>query len=150
MCKLAIHDYMFSMLAEGKQPSASDPESPTITAMSVLRAYAILSYFIQQHRNVYGLMAEDKDISNARCVLEFCSKKGIDEFTARDVIHANRKRFPRKQVVDEACAVLLERGHIEIVPDVSVHSRACGRPPAMRFALTPQGKKDPVFCEAQQ
>ena len=107
----------------------------TITAHTLQSAIKIGQYFAAHARAAFDLMGADAAMDDARCVLAWLQRKGLDTFTRRDAHHALQSRFQRKEPLITALGILEERHYIR---EREAKERAVtGRKPGPIYEVNP-------------
>jgi replicative DNA helicase len=99
-----------------------------ITDDTLRAAEAVGRYYLDHALAVYDLMGRsDPDLDDARTVLDWVRKRGLDTFTRRDALRGLQgNRFATTKDLDPALTLLTEHGHIRSKPTQSTSKG--GRP----------------------
>ncbi|MGW7684862.1 YfjI family protein [Kribbella sp. NPDC054772] len=98
-----------------------------ITADTIRAAEQIGRYYLDHALAVYDLMGRsDPDLDDARAVLDWIRKQGLDTFSRRDALRGNRGRFASVKDIKPALELLTDHGHIR--PQPAPISSKGGRP----------------------
>lgn len=84
--------------------------------------------------NVYGMMAADPDVEDAKAILRWVKRKGLAEFTERDCHRGNQSKFPRAADLQAGLGLLAERGYIRKVQPLN---DGTGRPKGPLIQVNP-------------
>ncbi|GAA1554507.1 YfjI family protein [Kribbella lupini] len=99
-----------------------------ITDDTMRAAEAVGRYYLDHALAVYDLMGRsDPDLDDARTVLDWIRKRGLDIFTRRDALRGLQgNRFATAKDLDPALTLLTEHGHIR--PRLTQTTSKGGRP----------------------
>ncbi|MFG1621186.1 YfjI family protein [Kribbella sp. NPDC049227] len=86
-----------------------------ITADTLHAAEQIGRYYLDHALAVYDLMGRsDPDLDDARSILDWIRKRGLDTFTRRDALRGLQGRFPTAKDLKAPLDLLMEHGHIRL------------------------------------
>jgi hypothetical protein len=99
------------------QPIGVDDMGAALSLADVLAAHALIAF---------DCMGADCALDDARLILSWVAREGLQEFTRRDCHAANRCRFARAEALQAPLDVLIERAYIR--PRGRAVVKAAGRP----------------------
>jgi hypothetical protein len=88
------------------------PWEIAISLDSVERAIALGQYFLQHARAAYAEMGTDPVLADAKYVLEWSSRAGIQHFTKREAFEGTKGHFKRVAALEPSLKLLMEHGFI--------------------------------------
>jgi len=108
------------------------PQYQTVTEETMARAVYMGSLLTEHAKAAYHLMGSDEKIENAKAVLAWIRRRGLERFKANDCWQGVKGgRFTEAAVVKQALKELEERGFIRELPC------ALGRKPSPAYAVNP-------------
>jgi hypothetical protein len=111
-------------------------DKPVIAA-----AVEVARYLVPHAETVLNMMlaSEETTDDDARYVLRWIERHGLQEFTRRDAQQHGKRRFKRADEIDPALTELTRRGYIRQRP---VEASGPGRPPSPTFDVNPAALAD--------
>jgi hypothetical protein len=106
-----------------------------VDGVSLGRAGELVAYFQGHIRKVYALMDADPRVSDARRVLRWITRKGLNRFTKRDAWQDLKGSFDTADDLDPPIALLGRHGYIRYV---SEPREGPGRRPSPVYEVNPQ------------
>ncbi|AKN32582.1 hypothetical protein Ccar_17700 [Clostridium carboxidivorans P7] len=100
------------------------------------KAVDIGKYFIEHSKAAFGMIGMDKKTKDAKLILKFIKKKGLSEFTKRDIQKGNRTKFRSVKDVELALELLIENNFIIEEEKTVIHSSR-GRKPQNKYIVNP-------------
>ncbi len=116
---------------------SDDPEpwSVFVSHETLGRAIHLGEYLIPHARAAYACMGADPAIEDAKRVLAWVRRQGLDRFSKRNLFQALRGYFKRVSQLEPALAVLQEHGYIRVC---AADSRpGAGRKPSPVYEVNP-------------
>ncbi|MBI3770341.1 MAG: DUF3987 domain-containing protein [Deltaproteobacteria bacterium] len=109
-------------------------ESP-IGRRTMRRAINLGRYYLAHARAAFAEMGADPEVENARHVLSWIERAGIESFTKRDAFQATKGRFKRVSALEPVLQILVEHGYIRAQAP-RTHTGP-GRPASQRYDVNP-------------
>ncbi len=108
-----------------------------IDATTLSGAIRLAGYLVEHALAVFDLMGADPRTDDARWILDWITRTGIQQFTRRDAQHAApRGRFRKATDLDPPLALLEEHGCLRRADPDPVGPKG-GRPPSPRYLVNP-------------
>ena len=106
----------------------------------VERAVKIGRYLIPHAQAALAEMGTDPTVEEAKHVLRWIERKGVDTFTKREAFEGTKGRFRRVTALESALDLLLAQGYIREAE--SPERKGPGRRPSARYEVSPFLKSD--------
>jgi hypothetical protein len=106
-----------------------------IGADVMAKALEVAAYWIEHAFAVHDMWGADEVMVDARLILDWLAKRGLDTFTARDVYVAHRRRFPKAELIEDPVRLLVERGWVRPVEPVEIVTGKRGK--SIGFEVNP-------------
>jgi len=106
----------------------------------VERAVKIGRYLIPHAQAAFAEMGTDPTVEEAKHVLRWIERKGVDTFTKREAFEGTKGRFRRVTALEPALDLLLAQGYIREAE--SPERKGPGRKPSARYEVSPFLKSD--------
>ena len=116
-------------LAHGR-PAHGDIDGDMVTA-----ALEVADYWIEHAFAVHDMWGTDEIMVQARMILDWLAKRGLDTFTGRDVYTAHRRQFPKAEMIEEPVRLLVERGWVRPLEPVEIVTGKRGK--TLGFEVNP-------------
>jgi replicative DNA helicase len=94
------------------EPGQRTPWDEDINDQTVDHAIEIGGYLISHARAAYAEMGNDPEVEEAKYVLRWIERKGIDTFSKRDAFEGTKGRFRQVTALEPALDVLIAHGYI--------------------------------------
>jgi replicative DNA helicase len=118
-----------------KEAGEKDPWDEDINYQTVDRAVEIGGYLIFHARAAYAEMGTDPKVEEAKYVLRWIERKGVDTFTQREAFEGTKGRFRRVTALEPALDLLVAQGYIREAE--SPERKGPGRKPSVRYEVSP-------------
>jgi replicative DNA helicase len=103
------------LLHAAKYAKDAAPWLHQVDAETMELAIRIGSYLLEHARAAYAEMGADPIVEDARFVLGWIVKKGVETLTLRDIFESTKGRFKKVKALEPALALLIEHGFMREV-----------------------------------
>jgi hypothetical protein len=110
------------------------PWDENISGDTVERAVKIGRYLIPHARAAYAEMGTDPTVEEAKYVLRWIERKGLETFTKREAFEGTKGRFRRVTALEPALDLLVAHGYIREAE--SPERKGPGRKPSVRYEVS--------------
>jgi replicative DNA helicase len=130
-----IAGVLHCMECVSKGAGGGKPWDENISADTVERAVKIGRYLIPHARAAYAEMGTDPMVEEAKHVLRWIERKGVETFTKREAFEGTKGRFRRVTALEPALDLLAAHGYIREAE--SPERKGPGRKPSVRYEVSP-------------
>jgi len=130
-----IAGVLHCMECVSKGAGGGKPWDENISADTVERAVKIGRYLIPHARAAYAEMGTDPMVEEAKHVLRWIERKGVETFTKREAFEGTKGRFRRVTALEPALDLLVAHGYVREAE--SPERKRPGRKPSVRYEVSP-------------
>jgi hypothetical protein len=135
-----IAGVLHCMECVSKGTGGRKPWEEKISDDIVERAVKIGRYLIPHAQAAFAEMGTDPTVEEAKHVLRWIERKGVDTFTKREAFEGTKGRFRRVTALEPALDLLVAHGYIREAE--SPERKGPGRKPSARYEMSPFLKSD--------
>ncbi len=133
------------LLHMAEHSHSAAPWDVPIACETVEAAVRIGKYLIHHARAAFALMGADAAVEDAKRVLAWVRRRGLQNFSKRDAFNGLRGRFRKAVDLDPALSALVDRNYIR--PIATEPRAGAGRKPSPEFEINPLAlDSDSAYC----